>query len=188
MYANSGTLERIIFTFPYVFNKMAAGGGIPKLNLLAADNHTDEDPIKIGSFEIVPVPMLHGSMIDYGWILRNKNADGEYVSIVYLTDCSQISDRSIELVKAAGGKIEHLVIDALRESPHPTHCNFEQSLGYAERIGAVHTWLTHICHDRTHVEIQKYISENLGKYPGLSEIVRKGGSVEPAYDGLEIEA
>ena len=146
--------------------------------------------MEIGSVEAVPVPMIHGSMVDYGWVLhsKEKSSDGKFHSIAYLTDCNLISDESIEIVKKSSGVLEHLVIDALRKRPHPTHCNFDKALEYADRIGAKHTWLTHICHDNSHVQIQEYIDENLGKYKNLKRIVGQGGSVSPAYDGLVLEA
>lgn len=186
IYASSSTIESIIFRFAYIFNKMAVGGGTPKLNLKIADEYSHSNPVKIGSIEAVPVPMIHGTMVDYGWVIRQKSEGGQYHSIVYLTDCNQISDESIEIVKNAGGVIEHLVIDGLRKTPHPTHCNFDQALSYADRIGGRHTWLTHICHDFLHTEIQEYINEKLPDYPELYRIVENGGSVSPAYDGLEL--
>lgn len=187
IYAPSSTVESLKFRFAYIFDTNVTGGGIPKLHLIPADENSDENPIKIGSLEAVPVPMIHGPMIDYGYVVRpaEKNG-GKFHSIAYLTDCNFISDESIEIVKKSSGTLDHLVIDALRKRPHPTHNNFDKALEYADRIGAKHTWLTHICHDYSHVEIQAYIDENLRKYKNLSEIVEKGGSVSPAYDGLQL--
>ncbi|MDY2843221.1 MAG: MBL fold metallo-hydrolase [Treponema sp.] len=190
IYAPSSTIESLVFRFAYIFNTVVSGGGIPKLNLIPADENSCSNPVKIGSVEAVPVPMIHGSMVDYGWVLhsKEKSSDGKFHSIAYLTDCNLISDESIEIVKTSSGVLEHLVIDALRKRPHPTHCNFDKALEYADRIGAKHTWLTHICHDNSHVQIQEYIDENLGKYKNLKRIVGQGGSVSPAYDGLVLEA
>lgn len=190
IYAPSSTIESLVFRFAYIFNTVVSGGGIPKLNLIPADENSYLNPVKIGSVEAVPVPMIHGSMVDYGWVLhsKEKSSDGKFHSIAYLTDCNLISDESIEIVKKSSGVLEHLVIDALRKRPHPTHCNFDKAIEYADRIGAKHTWLTHICHDNSHVQIQEYIDENLGKYKNLKKIVGQGGSVSPAYDGLVLEA
>lgn len=189
IYAPSSTIESLRFRFAYIFDANVTGGGIPKLHLISADENSDENPIKIGSIEAVPVPMIHGPMIDYGYVVRpaQKNG-GNFHSIAYLTDCNFISDESIEIVKKSSGTLDHLVIDALRKRPHPTHNNFDKAIEYADRIGAKHTWLTHICHDNSHVQIQEYIDENLHKYKNLSEIVKNGGSVSPAYDGLQLTA
>jgi len=40
----------------------------------------------------------------------------------------------------------------------------------------------------THIEIQEYTKTQLFDYPNLSEIVKNGGSVGPAYDGLVLES
>ncbi len=193
IYASSSTIESLVFRFAYIFNTVVSGGGIPKLNLIPADENSFSNPVKIGSVEAVPVPMIHGSMVDYGWVLhsKTKSEDGKFHSIAYLTDCNLISDESLEIVKKASAGfdsvLDHLVIDALRKRLHPTHCNFEKALEYADKIGAKHTWLTHICHDNSHVQIQKFIDDNLEKYRNLKKIVGHGGSVSPAYDGLVLE-
>lgn len=189
IYAPSSTIESLVFRFAYIFNSAATGGGVPYLQLIPADKYTDKEPVKIGSVEAIPVPMIHGTIVDFGWIVRPFVKDiKDSKSIAYLTDCNFISDESIELVKNSAGTVEHLVIDALRTREHPTHNNFEKALSYADRIGAKYTWLTHICHDNSHKQIQKYIEENLHKYSNLEQIVKNGGSVEPAYDGLVLEA
>ncbi len=184
IYANSNTVEDLIFRFAYVFRRKNLGGGLPKLNLLPCDDYNENRPVEIGSLKIIPVPMLHGAMKTSGWILKSDNNH----SMLYLTDCNIIPDSSIDLIKRNGGIIDHLVIDGLREREHPTHCSFLQAMAYAERIGARHSWLTHLCHDRFHWEVQEYIDENLSKFPGLSKIVSQGGSVAPAYDGLVLES
>ena len=51
-----------------------------------------------------------------------------------------------------------------------------------------HTWFIHICHLMTHVEIQEYVEDAMADYPALCEIVKNGGSVGPAYDGLVLES
>lgn len=103
-------------------------------------------------------------------------------SFAYLTDCSYISDESIEKIVKNGGVIEHCVIDGLRETPHSTHFSFLQAMAVAEKIKPVHTWFTHICHLKKHTEISEYIKKHLQEFPNLSKIVKNGGSVEPAFD------
>ena len=70
-----------------------------------------------------PLPMKHGSLDVIGWNIREKNATSEK-SFSYMTDCSAIPDESIKLIQGT----EHLVIDGLRETPHPTHFSFLQAL------------------------------------------------------------
>lgn len=183
IYANSNTIEDLRFRFSYMFKEVTQGGGVPNLDLIEADSFSGENPLVIGGVRIIPVPMKHGVLDVFGWILK----DVKDCSIVYLTDCSSMADSSIDTIKKYGGNIIHAVVDGLRERPHSTHCNFDEALSYADRIGAAHTWLTHFCHDFFHADIQQYIDKNLGKYANLRKIVSFGGSVAPAYDGIVLE-
>jgi len=40
-----------------------------------------------------------------------------------------------------------LIIDALRDRPHPTHLSVGQALEVAARVKSEATYFTHICHD-----------------------------------------
>lgn len=188
VYANTNTIEDVLFRFSYVFSPTKEGGGKPKLDLQDVTKYTGGNPLIIGSMQIIPVPMMHGTMATTGWVLSCTGKDGKKHSIAYLTDCNQISDESIERITKYAGIIDHLVIDGLRKRPHTTHFSFDESLACADKIGAKHTWLTHICHDMRHTEIKKYVRNHIAEHPHLAEIVKHGGSAGPAYDGLVLKA
>ncbi len=188
VYSNASCIEDLSSRFSYVFNNVCVGGGIPRLNLLNCDRYNPDEPLSIGSLTIIPVNMMHGNVVDTGYLLSCIGKDGLKHSIAYLTDCSYISDASIDLIKGNSGILDHVVIDGLRKKEHTTHCNFDQALSYADRLGARHTWLTHICHDFSHEDIQKYVSDSLINFSNLSTICSCGGSAGPAYDGLVLEA
>ncbi len=187
VYTNAFTLKDIRHRFSYIFIEHEKGGGIPKLDLTDISPYNSENPLRIKSLSVIPIPMTHGSIESTGFVFCNESSGGQKKSIAYLTDCNFISEESISEVKKAGGQIEHLVIDALREREHSSHCNFLQALEYAEKIGAKHTWLTHLTHNKSHADIGIYIEEKLAFFPKLLEIVKKGGSVEAGYDGLSLE-
>ena len=181
IYANAQTLKDIRYRFAYLFKTHKEGGGVAKLDF----KDCGTAPFSLGGIQILPVPLLHGHTHTTGWLF-SCGADGNRHSIAYLTDCSAIPDESLALIAERAGTLSHVVIDGLRVKPHSTHFNFDQALSCAEKIGARHTWLTHMNHDLLHTEIQKYIEEKLPKYPRLQAIVQDGGSVSPAYDGLEL--
>lgn len=185
IYANSWTIHYIREAFAYAFGKVTQGGGVPNITLEYNRQFSLENPLKVNELEIIRVPLMHGSTKDSGYILMNRVTKK---AAAYLTDCSFVPEESFALLQkiTAGYQLEHLVIDALRKREHTTHFNFDQALAASDRIGAKHTWFTHMCHDFTHNEIIEYINEHLGQYKNLSGIVTAGGSVAPGFDGMEI--
>ncbi len=185
VYTGSNSTKHIRESFHYLFVNHDKGGGIPKLNFIDVDEYNFEKPVVLDDLKIVPVPMLHGNHHTTGWVFTALE-NGKEHSIAYLTDCSFISDFSLELIKKCSANPDHLVIDALRQAEHSSHNNFDRALEYADRIGAKHTWFTHMTHDMLHEEIQQYIDDNLAKYQNLQSIVKNNGSVSPAFDGLVV--
>lgn len=190
LYANSQTIEDVKSRFSYIFKQNTqVGGGKPKLTLVDCAKIEKNHPAEFGDLTVVPVPLKHGALDDSGWLISCRNEkDGKIHSIAYLTDTSFVPPESIQLLKEKGGIIEHCVIDGLRVKPHSTHFGFRQAMEVAEQIKPRHTWFVHICHLMTHVEIQEYAKAQLPDFPNLCEIVKNGGSVEPGYDGLVLEA
>ena len=57
----------------------------------------------------------------------------------------------------------------------------------ANRLSPRHTWITHITHNMSHQDIKEFLNSKINNYSSLLSIKQKGGSVEPAYDGLILE-
>jgi riboflavin kinase/FMN adenylyltransferase len=89
----------------------------------------------------------------------------------YLTDFSSIPVSSLALLTG----LDVLIIDALRDIPHPMHQTVEQALALIKLLNPRTAWFTHIAHDLPHAET----NERLHKL-GHSH-------VQLAYDGLELE-
>ncbi len=152
-FGDRDTLADIRRTFAYVFDADAPrGGGVP---------HIETFPI-VGSFclggqEIVPVPLLHGARPILGLRLGG---------FAYLTDCSRIPDESWPLLDG----LDVLVIDALRDRPHPTHFSLSEAVEATQRIAPKRTYFTHMCHDLPHA----------------ATCARLPAGMELAYDGLVV--
>ena len=152
-YADERTVDDIRRTFSYVFDPATPkSGGLPQLEMF-----TVVGPFCLGRQEVIPVPVMHGERPILGLRLG---------SFAYLTDCSAIPPASWTLLE----DLDVLVLDALRERPHPTHFSLGEALAAARRIGAARTYLTHMCHDLAH-------APTCAKLPA---------TVELAYDGLHI--
>lgn len=153
-YGDARTIADLRQTFSYIFNTgTPRGGGIPQVTLSRVGG-----PFMLGALEIVPVTVLHGRRPILGYRVG---------AFAYLTDCNAIPDESWPLL--AG--VRTLVLDALRDRPHPTHFSVSEALEVAARIGAERTCFTHICHDLPHAETNARLP------PG----------VELAYDGQILE-
>lgn len=185
IFANPHTKKIIFNHFDYIFMHTQKGGGKPRIDLWNVNEFSEKNPLKIGTMSIIPVPMLHGKLPSTGYLFCEE-ADSKTHSIAYLTDLNYISDESVDIINRSKGQLDHLVIDALRIREHSTHFNFDQALSLSEKLAPRHTWFTHLTHDLSHNDVQKYIDENLNKYPVLEQIVKDGGSVSPAYDTLEL--
>lgn len=178
IYGNDNTLKDFKNRFDYMFVVHKGGGGVAHVDLNSMTPYSTNNPLIIKNCEIVPVDLEHGPTLCTGYIFNRK--------LAYLTDVNRIPSHSYQRI-AHNSPLEHLIIDGLRIRPHSTHFSFAEALEAADKIGARHTWFTHICHDSSHKEIIRYIQDNLEKYPNLSKIVKAGGSVAPAFDGMEID-
>jgi phosphoribosyl 1,2-cyclic phosphate phosphodiesterase len=153
-YGDERTLADLRRIYSYIFDRdTPPGGGIPQIVLaqVAGD-------FCVGSMTIVPVPLMHGSRPILGYRLG---------SFAYLTDCSEIPDASWPLLKG----VRTLILDALRERPHPTHLSLDQALAIVDRLAPERAYFTHMCHDLPHA----------------ATCARLPAGVELAYDGLAFE-
>ena len=112
----------------------------------------------MGGAEIVPVPLFHGELPVLGFRVG---------PFAYLTDCSRIPDESWSLLEG----VRVMILDALRESPHPTHFNVVEALDVVSRLKPERAYFTHICHDLPHA----------------ATCARLPAGVQLAYDGLVLE-
>src|SRR6202043_13198 len=71
--------------------------------------------------------------------------------------------------------LDDLVVDALRDAPHPMHQTVEQALALIDKLKPRRAWFTHIAHDLAHAE--------------TNDRLRKLGlrHVQLAYDGLQFD-
>ena len=184
VYGNSNALHDVHQRFSYIFQPVMEGGGKPKLKTVDCSVFSEDNPIVIGDISIIPVPMLHGHLETIGWLLLKGYKGvgaGPCRGIAYLTDCNQIPPESLELLRRFGPYLHHLVIDGLRQRPHSTHFSYNQALDVALEVGARQSWLTHLCHDMTHEQIQGYLADRLSQ-------LGQDFQCQPAYDGLVLES
>ena len=153
-YGDERTLDDLRRIYSYVFNpETPGGGGVPRVVTARVMGE-----FCVGAATFVPVPVLHGSRTILGYRIG---------SFAYLTDCSGIPDASWPLLKG----VRTVILDALRERPHPTHLSLDQALAVVERLAPERALFTHMCHDLPHA----------------ATCARLPAGVQLAYDGLTFE-
>ncbi|MEO6213350.1 MAG: MBL fold metallo-hydrolase [Vicinamibacterales bacterium] len=152
-YGDALTIRDIRRMFAYAFDEgTPSGGGLPQLNLTVIDGS-----VLLNGHEIQPVPLFHGSREILGF---------RFGAFAYLTDCNRIPDQSWPLLH----NLQVVVLDALRERPHPTHFSLSEAVEAARRIAARQTFFTHMTHDLGHEATNARLPEHMAL----------------AYDGLEL--
>lgn len=157
LYGSEATFADVKKRFDYAFAPPKAyGGGAPQYDLRVIG--PEADPFRIGAWEVVPLPVLHGPEPILGYRV------GDFA---FITDVTEIPESTLALMKG----LRVLALDCLRGTPHSTHLHFDKAVEYAKRIGADTTYFVHMCHDLEHVATE----------------ARLPPEIRLAYDGLELE-
>lgn len=154
---NTGDLEWV-HDIGY-FYRQADGSLKPSDNAVVEASH--EVP------NVIPIRGYHDKMAVLGFRFGN---------IAYITDMSSLPEAELEKLHG----LEHVTLNTVSYHPHHSHFSLDQALELAHRIGARHTWLTHLSHA---FPVYSQFCEE------LRELCRERGirsEVQPAYDGLTI--
>ncbi len=116
---------------------------------------------------VIPIRALHDTMPILGFRIGR---------IAYLTGVSRIPDEEMEKLQG----LEHLTLNTVSYKPHHSHLTLYEALALADRIGAKHTWLTHLSHN---FPVHEQFCEELKQLCAERSI---RSDVQPAYDGLQI--
>jgi phosphoribosyl 1,2-cyclic phosphate phosphodiesterase len=157
VYASEETIGVLRRTFAYVFDDAPAQSTIPQVTV-----HPIAGPFQLLETNFIPVPLDHGGTSVLGFRMGGA---------AYLTDFSRLPEESKRLLQG----LDDLILDALRDTPHPMHLTVEQALEVVRELAPKRAWFTHIAHELPHAE--------------TNERIRKAGfpQVQLAYDGLKFE-
>ena len=152
-YAEEMVANIFVKHYDYIFVNRYPG--VPSIDL---HRITQNDKIKIGENEIIPIRVFHGKLPILGYRIGK---------LAYITDCTGIEENEWEKLK----DIDTLIIDALRWTPHPTHWMVSEAMEAVKRINPRVTYFTHMSHE-------------IGLHEETNKKLEKG--VQLAFDGLEI--
>jgi len=157
VYGTEETFRVVRRVFAYVFDNRPTLSSVPSVELRAVNG-----PFALLGIPFVPVPLLHGEMDVLGF---------RFGRAAYLTDFSRLPESSVPLLE----NLDELILDALRDVPHPMHQTVEQALGVIDRLKPKRAWFTHVAHDLPHAATNERLAK--AGYP----------HVQLAYDGLELQ-
>lgn len=156
LYCEDATERQIRQSFSYAFaepDKQAHKFAVPNLEF----QRIGLDPFTLLGQRVQPIRLLHGRLPVLGFRLGD---------VAFCTDVSRIPDESWPLLKG----LDVLILDALREDPHPTHFGLGQALEVVDRLRPNQTYFTHVSHQLEYDETNARLPDG----------------VELAYDGLQI--
>ncbi len=158
VFSTPDALECVGRTFPYAILDRAAIRGYPAFLLREMPGVIEGEYGRIRS-TLLP----HGNIEVIGLVFEEAGTGKKFV---YYTDCKSVSQEQREMARGA----DLVVLDGLRQAPHPTHMTIDEAVEVALDIGAPRNYLTHLTHTVDHAAVEA----------GLPSAVRL------AYDGLRI--
>ena len=114
---------------------------------------------EVKTAEVIPIRGMHYKLPVLGYRFGN---------IAYCTDMNYIPEEEFEKLHG----LDHFVINCVKHGKHISHYSLEEAVAVAQRVGAKHSWLTHLSHQ-------------LPAYEELTRELPEG--ILPAHDGLVIE-
>jgi phosphoribosyl 1,2-cyclic phosphate phosphodiesterase len=149
-YGNAQTDAVLRQRFDYAFAGTPWVGLIPHLTFEVVDETFD-----LLGVPVTPVDLQHGRIRSHGWRIGD---------LAYLTDVNAIPPASLAKLH----DLDLMVIDGLRERPHPTHFSIDEAVAVARDLRPQRTLLTHLNHDVEYHRISASLPDGVGlAYDGL---------------------
>lgn len=154
---SSDTLEEFRKSFHYIFDENSAYSPFTtKFTLQLLESQRGETVFQ--GINIRYFSYKQGGMHVNGF---------RFANLAYVTDIRDYPETVFEDLRG----VDTLILSALRFAPSHLHLTVDDAIDFARRVGAKHTWLTHIAHELDHDKTNAYLPEN----------------IKMAYDGLELE-
>lgn len=154
VYAGPHTLDFLKRTFAYVMKTPLKGTTLPHIDFRAID-----DVATVGGITVRALPVEHGQTETFGYLFETTTARAAYVP-----DCHRFPDAT----RAQLGTLDVMILDALRDTPHPTHLTVDESVRLLQTIGARQSYITHLGHDLDHDAVSQRLPKGIAcAYDGL---------------------
>lgn len=155
--AASYTIEELKRRFFYLFQGKNAEVS------LTAQLHFEALQGERGETTFLDIPLRYMTYEQGGM----KVTGFRFGTFAYICDISKYDDSLFEDLQG----VNTLVLSAIRMGASRVHFTVDEAVAFAKRVGATHTYLTHISHELDHEKTNAYLPHGIAL----------------AYDGLEID-
>ncbi|HLT66176.1 MAG TPA: MBL fold metallo-hydrolase [Flavobacterium sp.] len=146
IFAQQRVLNSILKRFDYFFDIENRYPGAPNVSLHPIN---DFETFNVHDKRILALPIMHGNLPILGYRMDK---------FAYITDAKYISEETY----AQLNDLDVLVINALRQEPHPSHNHLDLALEHILKIKPKKAYLTHIGFQLgLHDEVQKTLPSNV---------------------------
>ena len=159
IYADAETLGVIRDRFGYVLEPLADGATVYYKPTLTAHEVHGGDRFRVGAVDVRAVAQDHGYCGSLGF---------RFGPVAYSTDLVDMADDGFTALDG----IDVWILGTLVDQPHPTHLHVDKALDWIGRVKPRRAVLTHLS----------------GRFDYATLRARLPDGVEPAYDGMVIEA
>lgn len=156
VYAVSEVMAEVRRVFAYIGRPAQPGLYRPQLDFRVVDG-----PFRVGELEAQPLDVEHGDGRTVGFLLSWRGR-----RVGYFPDCHRMPAATRQALRG----VQVMLLDTLRQRPHPTHLSVSESVDILREIGAPQSYLVHLCHELEHAELESQLP------PGIAV----------AYDGLTV--
>lgn len=159
VYFDAATRDSLVPRFAYCFQTREGSGYRP---ILRSHDIVAGEVVRIegagGAIDALAVPQLHGEIASLGF---------RFGKLGYSPDISGFPEGAEEMMRG----LDVWIVDALRNTPHPSHFHVEQALEWIDRLQPKRAILTHMTTELDYQALRRSLPDH----------------VEPAYDGMRIE-
>lgn len=153
LYANDSCLGQLRKMYEWAFSNTYRG-------YVRLDAHSHRDAsFCVGDIEVMPIPVLHGSVQTCGYVFSHGGKRFGYVP-----DAKEIPSRSADLLQGT----DALALDGLRYAAHHTHLSIDENIAWMRILAPSRGLVTHASHDVEYIETCKYLPDFMTvAYDGL---------------------
>jgi phosphoribosyl 1,2-cyclic phosphate phosphodiesterase len=158
IYASAATMAELRQRFGYIFRPSDPAAGATFYKPSLIPTLI-EGPFEVAGVRVVPFVQDHGFTTSLGF---------RFGGFAYSTDLVALDEPGFAALEG----IETWVVDCYRRTPHPTHTHLARTLEWIARVKPKRAILTHMDVELDYETLRRELP----------------GGVEPAYDGMVIEA